>query len=60
MKKTLLVFMFITISVLAFAQYQVGDVVDDYSWTDDSGTAHTLYELTAEGKVVVMFWGGTG
>jgi len=60
MKKSLLLSIFMLLSVLAFAQYEVGDIVDDYSWTDDTGSAHTLYELTAEGKVVVMFWGGTG
>ena len=60
MKKSLLISIFMLLSVLAFAQYEVGDIVDDYSWTDDTGSAHTLYELTAEGKVVVMFWGGTG
>jgi len=40
------------------AAYVVGDVVDDYSWTDDSGEAHSVHELTASGKVVVMDWGG--
>ena len=47
--------------IIAFnlsAQYQVGDVVSDYSWTDDSGEDHSIHELTAAGKVVVLDWGG--
>lgn len=50
----------IFIIVNLFAVYEVGDVVDDYSWTDDSGEYHSVHELVASGKVVVMDWGGYG
>jgi len=59
MKRCLLLLM-IFIIVNLFAVYEVGDVVDDYSWTDDSGEYHSVHELVASGKVVVMDWGGYG
>jgi len=70
MKKNL-VFLLIILSVALFANkttcqfegnlsraYQVGDVVDqDYAWTDSNGENHSIHELTADGKAVVIFWG---
>ena len=50
----------LVISSQLFAQYQVGDIVDDVSWTDSNGEDHSIYELTASGKAVVFFWGSTG
>ena len=60
MKKVLLVFFLVVLSVSVFAQYQVGDIVDDVSWTDSNGENHSIYELTASGKAVVFFWGSAG
>ena len=61
MKKQLLVFAMMLLTLSLFAVWNVGEpVLDDYSWTDDSGETHSIHELTAAGKVVVMFWGGTG
>ena len=60
MKKILVVFFLVILSVSVFAQYQVGDIVNDVSWTDSNGEAHSIYELTDSGKAVVFFWGGTG
>ena len=60
MKKILVVFFLMILSVSVFAQYQVGDIVNDVSWTDSNGEDHSIYELTASGKAVVFFWGGYG
>ena len=61
MKKFILVFLFLFISLALFGQYVVGDVItQDYDWTDNNGDNHSIYELTAQGKAIVMFWGGYG
>jgi hypothetical protein len=61
MKKIFVLFFVLMLSISAFAVWQVGEIVeDDYSWTDSNGEAHSLHELTADGKVVLIFWGGTG
>ena len=61
MKKRVLVFALLILTMSLFAVWQVGEpITDDYSWVDDSGETHSIHELTAAGKVVVMFWGGTG
>ncbi|MDD3049566.1 MAG: hypothetical protein PHR06_00300 [Candidatus Cloacimonetes bacterium] len=57
--------LFLLIMLLAafslFAQWEVGEVISqDYSWTDNSGEAHSIHELTAAGKVVYIFWGTAG
>lgn len=44
-----------------YAVWEVGDIVeDDYSWTDSDGEDHSIHELTASGKAVLLFWGSTG
>jgi len=69
--KKVLVFLLIVLSFSLFANktachvetdlsraYEVGDVIDqDYSWTDSNGENHSIHELTANGKAVVIFWG---
>jgi hypothetical protein len=55
-----LVLMLLLASVSLFSVYNVGDIVDNYSWTDNTGEDHDIYELTAQGVAVVFFWGGTG
>jgi len=60
MKKILVAVFLMILSVSVFAQYQVGDIVDDVSWTDSNGEDHSIYELTASGKAVIFFWGTTG
>jgi hypothetical protein len=59
-RKLFLVLAVIALSGLLLADYNIGDTVADYSWTDNTGTAHSIYELTAQGIVPVLFWGGTG
>lgn len=61
MKKLLILLFVLVLSVSAFAVWEVGDIVeDDYSWTDSNGETHSVHDLTEAGKVVLMFWGGTG
>lgn len=59
-RKLFLVIIVVALSCLLMAEYNVGDTVADYSWTDNTGAAHSIYELTAQGIVPVLFWGGTG
>jgi len=45
------------ISITSFAQilnYNIGDVVDDFTVTDTHGVEHNLYEYTAAGKYVYL------
>ena len=61
--KKILILLFLCLLVASsqlFAAYNIGDVVANYLWTDNTGTAHDIYELTAQGIAIVFFWGGTG
>jgi len=58
--KLVLVLLLLTVAILLNAEYAVGDIVADYSWTDNTGAQHSIYELTGQGIVPVLFWGGTG
>ena len=60
MKKNfiLLFLCLLVVSSQLFAVYNVGDVVANYFWTDNTGAAHDIYELTAQGTAIVFFWGG--
>ena len=58
MKKSLLIALLLCIGLSLSGIYNVGDIVANYSWTDNTGTAHNIYELTAQGVAIVMFWGG--
>ena len=58
MKKNILLIVLLAISLTLFGVYNVGDIVDNYSWTDNTGESHDIYELTAQGVSVVLFWGG--
>lgn len=47
----------VLLSTFTFAQvgnYNVGDVVDDFTVTDIDGNVHNLYEITASGKYVFL------
>lgn len=58
MRKSSLLVVLLTISLTLFGVYNVGDIVDNYFWTDNTGENHDIYELTSQGVVVVLFWGG--
>lgn len=57
MKKILLFIGVFSISFLGFSQvqnYNLNDVVDDFTVTDTEGVVHNLYEITASGKYVFL------
>ena len=60
MKKSILLMVLLVLTMSLFGSYNVGDIVDNYFWTDNTGTDHDIFELTAQGVVIVFFWGGTG
>ena len=60
MIKSVLILGILIISVSLFGAYDVGDIVDNYYWTDNTGTDHNIYELTAQGVTIVFFWGFPG
>ena len=60
MKKIAVLVLFVMLTSAAFAAYQVGDVVSNFSWTDNTGTSHNIYDLIDAQKAIVFFWGGTG
>jgi len=57
MKKSLLLLSSMILVTSAFGVFEVGDTVDNYSWTDNTGIDHNIYELTEQGVAVVLFWG---
>ena len=57
MIRSVLILSILIMSVSLFGTYNVGDIVDNYSWTDNTGTYHDIYELTAQGVAIVFFWG---
>jgi len=58
MKKMIMFWVFLAISLSMFGTWEVGDIItDDYDWTDSNGEYHSIHELTAAGKVVYIFWG---
>lgn len=57
MKKTLLFLGVISLSFSGISQvqnYNINDVVDDFTVTDTEGVVHNLYEITASGKYVFL------
>ena len=61
MKKQIIVFVLLLLTISLFAVWTIGEpITDDYSWVDDSGEAHSIHELTESGKAIIMFWGTTG
>ena len=60
MIKSVLILSLLIMSVTLFGAYNVGDIVDNYSWTDNTGANHDIYELTDQGVAIVLFWGYPG
>ncbi len=57
MKKIAVLLFFLILSSTAFAAYQVGDVVSNFSWTDSNNETHSIYDLIDAEKAVIFFWG---
>lgn len=60
MKMAIIFFACVICTSSLLASYNVGDVVSNFSWTDNTSMTHSIYELIDAGKVVVFFWGGSG
>ena len=60
MNKSLVLLSLLIFVTSVFGVFDVGDTVDNYSWTDHTGTDHDIYELTEQGVAVVLFWGYDG
>lgn len=61
MKKQIVVFVMLMLTITLFAVWNIGEpITDDYSWIDDNGETHSIHELTEAGKAIIMFWGGYG
>ena len=60
MKKSFLLVVLLMFAMSLLADYNVGDIVANYFWTDNTGVNHDIYELTAQDVAIVFFWGGTG
>ena len=57
MKKITLLVLTVLVSMSINAQtnnYQVGDIVNDFTVTDTDGVVHNLYDITASGKYVFL------
>ncbi len=57
MKKITIVLALIVASFTGYAQvqnYNLGDIVDDFTVTDIEGNEHNLYSITAQGKYVFL------
>jgi len=57
MNKSFLLLSLLIMVTSVFGVFEIGDTVDNYSWTDNTGTDHNIYELTEQGVTVVLFWG---
>lgn len=51
---TMMVGLFTTLGIAQVSNYNVGDVVDDFTVTDVHGVEHNLYTYLAEGKYVYL------
>lgn len=57
MIKNTILFIFLALSINAFSQvqnYNLGDIVDDFTVTDTEGNEHNLYDITSQGKYVFL------
>jgi hypothetical protein len=58
MKKFLILFAMI-FATSSFAEYAVGDVCEDISFTTSDGVETSIYDQVNQGKAVMLFWGQT-
>jgi len=60
MKRKILVLTVLLLTALSFGKYNVGDICTNISWTDNNGLNTSIQAQVAEGKAVMIFWGGAG
>ncbi|PID27055.1 MAG: hypothetical protein CR982_07015 [Candidatus Cloacimonadota bacterium] len=59
MKKVLISFLMVLASLLS-AEYAIGDVCENISFTTEDGLETSIYEQVDQEKVVLIFWGSSG
>ena len=59
MRKLAGLFIIMMMSISSFAEYNVGDVCADLSWTTEAGETTSIYEQVDAGEIVMIFWGQT-
>ncbi len=57
MKRISAIIIALMFSVSSYAEYNIGEVCNDVSWTDDSGLSTSIYDQIDQGKVVMLFFG---
>jgi hypothetical protein len=63
MKFSVLVILLVMVISPGFCVYEIGDVVDNFSWLESDGgdpVERSLYELIDQEKVVLIFFGSAG
>ncbi len=59
--KKIFIFALLLSTISLFAVWNTGEpITDNYSWTDSNHETHSIDELIAAGKAIIMFWGTTG
>jgi len=59
--KTWCLLLLIAVAALSlFAAYNIGDKVDNFSFTQNNGATTSVYDIIASGKVLLIFWGDPG
>ncbi len=63
MKRLLLLILVLNASFQLFSVYEIGDIVEDFSWLESDGgepVTRSLHDLIDQEKVVLIFFGGRG
>ena len=58
MKKLLLTLIF-TLTSLSMAEYAIGEVCENVSFTTEDGLETSIYDQVDQGKAVMLFYGQT-
>ena len=57
MKRIVGVLFALALTVSTFAAYNIGDVCDNISWTDNNGLSTSIYDQVDQGNAVMLFFG---
>jgi len=60
MKKIVGIVIGMLLAISVYGEYNVGEVCDNISWTDNNGLSTSIYDQVDQGKAVVIFWGSAG
>ena len=59
MKKITGIILGLLIALSVYGEYNIGDICDNISWTDNNGLSTSIYDQVDQGKAVVLFFGQT-